>query len=518
MGVRREVRATEGTASDAVALRHPLFWLALAVLVVNDHVLKGAGVLPGWLTGKLSDFAGLLVAPVLGAALIRARSPRARAITFALVAGGFAAVKLVPAAARLSVELAGLVGLDWSFAPDPTDLVAFAILPLAWHVAAHRGPHAPRVWTERLALGLGVAACIASPPPRAGWTTRAYVVNRTGGPIEVRVRWVDARIDCAALRTRFADVLPRDVFSAGTLYALQPSEVLPLDRGLTSRTNRWDTTPDPTGHLGTCDVALISVEGLPDAMVYWDGLEQSWVPELDVDGEATDGLTLRRDGSELVLDAAPGYTLAPPLDVREDDPDCRDDEARGFEWSEIPDLDAMARIVDVRVGIDGCLALELEVQGETLRPFLCIPAVDFPFVAGNEVRFESSPGRLRITRSILTDGLSWNVGELVVSRSTSGYWEEGPFALRVVQSDETCEGVRLACGGFHVPSAAGIELADGTRFVHAGEAVERDLGTRTARLRVGRAETTWVTRDECVGRDVLGGRIDALVVYGEDRR
>src|SRR5690606_12557634 len=36
-------------------LRHPRFWAALALLVVNDHALKGAGVLPGALTGKLSD-------------------------------------------------------------------------------------------------------------------------------------------------------------------------------------------------------------------------------------------------------------------------------------------------------------------------------------------------------------------------------------------------------------------------------------------------------------------------------
>jgi len=39
--------------------------LGLAVLALNDHVLKGADVLPGWLTGKLSDFAGLLFFPLL---------------------------------------------------------------------------------------------------------------------------------------------------------------------------------------------------------------------------------------------------------------------------------------------------------------------------------------------------------------------------------------------------------------------------------------------------------------------
>jgi hypothetical protein len=53
------------TRSHWAALRSPMFGAALSVLVLNDHWLKGAGLLPGWLTGKLSDFAGLIVAPIL---------------------------------------------------------------------------------------------------------------------------------------------------------------------------------------------------------------------------------------------------------------------------------------------------------------------------------------------------------------------------------------------------------------------------------------------------------------------
>ena len=37
---------------------------ALVVLLANDWLFKGHGILPNWLTGKLSDFAGLIVAPV----------------------------------------------------------------------------------------------------------------------------------------------------------------------------------------------------------------------------------------------------------------------------------------------------------------------------------------------------------------------------------------------------------------------------------------------------------------------
>ena len=55
---------------------HPLWWTALALLVINDHVWKGAGVLPAALTGKLSDVAGLCVAPALLACLVHVRSKR----------------------------------------------------------------------------------------------------------------------------------------------------------------------------------------------------------------------------------------------------------------------------------------------------------------------------------------------------------------------------------------------------------------------------------------------------------
>ena len=50
-------------------LTHPGWWCALALLALNDHMLKGSGLLPGALTGKLSDVAGMVAAPVLAAAL-----------------------------------------------------------------------------------------------------------------------------------------------------------------------------------------------------------------------------------------------------------------------------------------------------------------------------------------------------------------------------------------------------------------------------------------------------------------
>src|SRR6185436_11303383 len=93
------------------ALLSPLALLSLGVLVINDHALKGA--FPGFVTGKLSDAAGMLLFPLLLHALVEIgcaalgyrldqASRRTRRATTWLCAGltalGFAAIKLSPAA------------------------------------------------------------------------------------------------------------------------------------------------------------------------------------------------------------------------------------------------------------------------------------------------------------------------------------------------------------------------------------------------------------------------------------
>jgi hypothetical protein len=97
---------TEPRVTAATALLHPIALVALAVWLVNDHWAKAA--LPGLVTGKLSDVAGLIVfplIPVCAAALWRERrggSPPGMAWTAAwLVATGaaMAAIKLADPAA-----------------------------------------------------------------------------------------------------------------------------------------------------------------------------------------------------------------------------------------------------------------------------------------------------------------------------------------------------------------------------------------------------------------------------------
>jgi hypothetical protein len=126
-------------------LFHPAALLALVVLVGNDWWAKR--VCPGLLTGKLSDVAGLVVAPLalsaawgcarwLAAALGGRVDPslgrRRLALCLAAVALPFVAAKTSPAAARALAEGLALLGGRPRIVCDPTDLLALPALAGAW--------------------------------------------------------------------------------------------------------------------------------------------------------------------------------------------------------------------------------------------------------------------------------------------------------------------------------------------------------------------------------------------------
>lgn len=146
-------------------LAHP-FWLAsLALLIINDHLLKGSGLLPGWMTGKLSDVAGMFVAPALLGVLVRARTRHTLILVHVAVGTGFAAFELsseLAAAADVGYRAAGFRWQQWS---DPTDLLALFLLPLSFAFtsrAARSATSLPKGFTGRLVASAGLLACVAS--------------------------------------------------------------------------------------------------------------------------------------------------------------------------------------------------------------------------------------------------------------------------------------------------------------------------------------------------------------------
>ena len=126
---------------------HPVALLAVVLLLVNDWVLKPR--YHGFVTGKLSDIAGLTFAPVIlssviglllhGAASLGARidpslSRRRLLLCILATALGFTIVKLSPAASEGVAQLLGHLGREASIYLDPSDLFCLPALGIAYAI------------------------------------------------------------------------------------------------------------------------------------------------------------------------------------------------------------------------------------------------------------------------------------------------------------------------------------------------------------------------------------------------
>lgn len=135
-------------------------WLtAVVALAVNDHCIKSA--MPGVVSGKLSDLAGMVVAPALLACVLAVRSRAGLLACHVAVGAVFAALKTSPTAAGW---------WPWRVVVDPTDLLALPVLALGWRWLL---PAMQRPLTARARAGLatvtgslGLLVCAATSPRR----------------------------------------------------------------------------------------------------------------------------------------------------------------------------------------------------------------------------------------------------------------------------------------------------------------------------------------------------------------
>ncbi|MFI6297675.1 hypothetical protein ACIBEJ_39205 [Nonomuraea sp. NPDC050790] len=172
-------------------LCHPATVVAALLLLVNDHLLKQAW--PGFVTGKLSDVAGLVVAaPLLSLLLLRRADLAATLLTGAL----FILVKTTETGAEAASVAWTLVAGPSRVLADPSDLLALPALVLAWWIRNHE---APRRWTAVAGVPLAVLAVAAtsathSPPA-------ADVVRVDGARITVTGTWAASNVSTDGGRT-----------------------------------------------------------------------------------------------------------------------------------------------------------------------------------------------------------------------------------------------------------------------------------------------------------------------------
>lgn len=179
----RSRRLALGGGVLAGDLVHPWPLLSIAVLAANDHLLKGSGILPAWLTGKLSDFAGLFFFPVLLTLiverLLRGQGSPSRRTTATisawLTAVAFALLKTVPA-------LASAVG-SWvgAIVADPTDLLALPMVALSYRYLVRAAPRRKTpLWAERAAM---VAASISALATSQAPSRHGYALWQSEAPV-----------------------------------------------------------------------------------------------------------------------------------------------------------------------------------------------------------------------------------------------------------------------------------------------------------------------------------------------
>jgi hypothetical protein len=149
-------------------LTHPVFTGSVALLAVNDHVLKARW--RGLITGKLSDIAGVIMIAIAFTAIT---SRATLSIRFTAVA--FTLLKTWPPVAAWAAPLLGGVTRT-----DPTDLIAlFALIPLhRWLRQDRSSPGVALLWPAAVVLALSTTtatSCEATPQTRELWSANGQL-------------------------------------------------------------------------------------------------------------------------------------------------------------------------------------------------------------------------------------------------------------------------------------------------------------------------------------------------------
>ena len=485
------------------ALLHPLWLGSLAVLLVNDHVLKGS-IVPGAITGKLSDFAGMLVAPLLLAALLDLRSNRAWRAAHIAVGSVFAAIQLSPAIANTWSALMGLVGFPWVITRDVTDLAALPFLLLSWHVlgrAQHRLADSNLRQTATVtAATAGLFACVATsypddpppdgPPPPTGDTDGPMPVDDSSNDDD----WDPPEPEPGVLPDLNTDVYVHNGTDQELIVLIRPlklevdvdCDVLAEDPGvlLTSplfdQAESWTVPANANVAVGgytehrACRAALVEVNGLPPRLLFWD-FGAPGLRTVPGQGSQVDDL------GELAIipqpEGALGWTGAETISyaIETAEPTCEaQPDGERLAWGEPVPVGNWV-VSDIVAGFDGCLELTLSSDGgDDLTWFACIPEDTMTIMPGDEVTLDLAEAGPGFSLGALQPN---GIPEAPERSVRAGAWIDTPevtgFDVAVVPDFDCSAEVQPACGTVASPVHASVEASE------FGSAQLRPDGTTT---------------------------------------
>jgi hypothetical protein len=517
------------------SLGHPIFLVALALLVSNDHVLKGSGLLPGVVTGKLSDLAGMIVAPVLVASLVGPYSLARRVAAFALVAALFAAVKLSAGAAALAEIAMGAIGVPWELWADPTDLAMLAIaLPLAELVVRHaergrvlfagEGSRHARTGLAALSALACVGTSVPEPAPLS-FNATAYVVNRTTEPFDLRVRWLAANVRCEMIRDSYELALGREAFGSAVAFRIEPDHTIPLDRqalrfGFESD-GSIDAALSQPRTPNACDAVLIEGEGVRSTIVFLEGGTVESVAEHllpDAVQPSTAGelaLTMTAAGFDLV----PARIEPRPFIADIGASSCSAPVA--YDWSVPAESLANYAVKELDATPDGCTRIVLEQPAEDVPRYvearretiyLCVPGTAAAFELGDRITISPLAQDGVAGVHLLRARGSRVAAELYLFRATFGDLTTiSVDAFELAVEPSACDGERDACGAYGERGRVSMRGREGT--LAPGESARFDEGGGLFRtIYVGDARRGSVTvENACAPELALGGTVLALV-------
>lgn len=447
------------------ALAHPAWLLALVVLILNDHFFKLLPE-PTWLTGKISDFAGMIVAPWLLAALAGARTRRALVACHVAVGAVFGAINVWAAAAAGFEQLTALTPFVWAIYVDPTDLIALPVLVVSYRLLlpAAEASQANLRWLGRMVTIPGALACMATSepnppidPPReffSGVEAELMIGNTTNERRVVRIRGLreEVRVDCERASGSPVFAFSRALFAPATAFLIEPNQAIGVFEPSRS--------PDSLQPRQACRVYLIDGTDLEPRLVFWG---QGDFPTQFHSGNANEVergrlLAIRDDGRGASWDSHDAL-YPPPTPVDPSVQTCGVGSDASVLAFTTPVPQGPYTLTGLASSPDGCHALQIEDSALRSRRFyVCIGAADFPFSTDALIEFGSNSrgadgGAIEgLTMTSSTATLKLARGEDIV------VVDEGLVASSLAPSPD-CPRTRDECGSFAVPLA--VELSSG---------------------------------------------------------